>query len=237
MVPLRILRRTSSVRRVQTRGFTLVEMLVVLSIVLVLSTIMITGQSTFNRSLLLSDTAYTIAFSIREAQTLGLSSRVFSSVQNAGYGIRFDAYTPSSYIQFSDIYPASPGNSQSGICPGHAGIAGSPDARPGNCIYDPYYPPTVTVDELVRTYTLNRGFYVSAFCGTSAQGQKCSTTDFDTLDIVFMRPSTNAVIIGKRSSTLTQLSDAYIRLKSPDGLSERCIFVTKVGQVAVNACP
>lgn len=212
-------------------GFTLVEMLVVLSIIVVITTVVVTGQTSFNRSLLLTDTAYTIAFSIREAQVLGLSSRTFSSIPDAGYGIRFSRTLPTSYVEFADINPSGAGSSLGGLCPGHAALAGTPDARPGNCLYN-------SPAELVRTYTLGRGFYVSSFCGTDANGaQKCTPGDFDQLDITFMRPSTNAVILGIRSSTYTPLSDAYIRLKSPDGVSERCIFVTKVGQIAVKTCP
>lgn len=221
------------------RGFTLVEMLVVLSIVVIITVIAITGQGTFNRSLILTDTAYTVAFSIREAQTLGLSSRVFTnaanvSTTNAGYGIRFDRTTPTAYVQFSDVYPVAPGSTQGGQCPGHTSPQGTPDARPGNCLYDP------TQGELVRTYALNRGFTISSFCGTSASGttQICSGTQIDTLDIVFMRPSTNAVIFGKSSSgTVYPLSNAVIHLRSPDNASERCITVTKVGQISVVTCP
>ncbi len=216
------------------RGFTLVEMLVVLSIIVILTVVAVTGQGTFNRSLLLTDTAYTVAFSIREAQTLGLSSRIFNSVTNSGYGIRFDRSTPTAYVEFADIYPASPGDTQGGWCPGHTNPASSPDAHPGNCLYD------ASQSELVRTYALNRGFNISSFCGLSTNGSLtvCSGSQIDTLDIVFMRPSTSAVLLGKSSSgSVYPLSNATLHLKSPDSVTERCIYITSVGQISVISCP
>lgn len=215
------------------RGFSLVEMLVVLAIITVVTVIAVTGQTTFNRSLLLADTAYTVAFSIREAQSLGLSSRTFGTIQDAGYGIRFSRSTPGSYLLFADSTTASPGNTQSGLCPGHTVTTG-PEARPGNCVYD-------GTGELVRTYSFSRGFTVASFCGTTTGGAKvCSTdsTPLDHLDISFMRPSTDSVIMATRGSTLVKLVDAALRIRSADGVSERCVIVSKVGQIGViSTCP
>lgn len=218
------------------RGFTLVEMMVVLFIIVIVTTIAVMGQSTFNRSLILTDTAYTIAFSIREAQTLGLSSRVANSLYNAGYGIRFSTLTPTSYLLFSDTSPASPGSTQSGLCPGHTEPSTSPDSHPGDCIYDP----TAAPAELVRTYSLNRGYQIYKFCGTALVGgvTRCSGVDFETMHISFMRPSTETTVFGQNAlGTLVALTDATIYLRSPDAVAERCIAVSKVGQVAVTACP
>mgnify|MGYP001613830450 CR=1 FL=1 len=212
-------------------------MLVVLSIIVVVTLIAVMGQSTFNRSLLLTDTTYTIAFSVREAQTLGLSSRISGSVYGAGYGVRFSSLTPTSYILFADTSPASPGSTQSGLCPGHTQLsATSPEAHPGDCIYDP----SATPAELVRTYSLNRGFNIYKFCGHAIGGALlCSTTgDFETMHITFMRPSTDTIIFGRTTggTTLHSLTDAKIYLRSPDGAAERCVVVSKVGQVAVTDC-
>jgi prepilin-type N-terminal cleavage/methylation domain-containing protein len=218
------------------RGFTLVEMMVVLIIITLITTVAITSQGAFNRSLVLTDTAYTIAFSIREAQTYGLSSRTASGQSGVGYGIRFSTVTPKSYILFADASPVSPGSTQSGLCPGHTQPSSSPDAHPGDCIYD-----TAVSAELVRTYTLNRGFNIYKFCGTelaTPHATKCSATHFETIHISFMRPSTDTTIFGRSSTgTLTALSDATIYLRSPDGVAERCILVSRVGQISVANCP
>lgn len=217
------------------RGFTLVEMMVVLFIIVIVTTVAVMGQSTFNRSLILTDTAYTIAFSIREAQTLGLSSRVANNVLNAGYGVRFSAATQNAYILFADTDPSGSGDTQNGLCPGHDEPQGSPDAHPGDCVYDPSANPT----ELVRTYTLNRGFVITEFCGSTLVGgiTQCSGTHFESLHLTFMRPSTDSIIFGRASNgNLTALADATIRVESPDGVAARCIVVSKVGLIGVTSC-
>ncbi|MES2931569.1 MAG: prepilin-type N-terminal cleavage/methylation domain-containing protein [Patescibacteria group bacterium] len=214
------------------RGFTLVEMIVVLAIIIIITTIALLGQSSFNRSMVLTDTAYTIAFSVREAQSLGISSRTFAGTQDAGYGIHFTNLAPTAYKLFADIAPAAPGDTEyTAICPGHPNVAKThPEAKPGDCIQ--------TVEaEVVRTYSLNNGFQIKSFCGRQTNGnQLCSGTtpgSLDALDIVYLRPNTQSVITGVNGNIRTALEDATIRVSSPDGSAERCIYVSKVGQVSV----
>ncbi|MBU2104034.1 type II secretion system GspH family protein [Patescibacteria group bacterium] len=214
-----------------SRGFTLVEMLVVLAIIVIVTGIAINGQSSFNKTVILTDTAYTLAFSIREAQSLGLSSRYFGGFQNAGYGVHFSSGSLTSYILFADTNPGIPGSSQGGICPGHT-VASGPEARPGNCTYE-------LPSEGVRTSTFNRGFKISKFCGfdRALNSTRCSDTNLDSLNIVYLRPNTQSIITGKRSGAPMSLENATIYVASPDGGTERCVSVSKVGQVSVGVCP
>lgn len=211
------------------RAFTLVELLVVLAIIVVITAITMLGQSNFNRSLILTDTAYTVAFSVREAQALGISSRAFSGILNAGYGVRFSSGSPSSYTLFADIAPAAPGDTANpSVCPGHSATTG-PEAKPGDCIQG-------SAAEVVRTYTLNRGFRIAQFCGVQTSGGTLRCSDYlDALNILYLRPNTQSIIVGERSGTRIALSDATIRLSSPDGVTERCIYVSRAGQVSVHA--
>ncbi|HYD93202.1 MAG TPA: prepilin-type N-terminal cleavage/methylation domain-containing protein [Candidatus Paceibacterota bacterium] len=216
------------------RGFTLVEMLVVLAIITVVTTITLTGQSEFNRSLLLTDTTYTVALSLREMQTLGLSSRITGGgVQNAGYGAHFTTSPGTSYILFADTNKASP--SPLATCP--TGGSGTPDAKPGNCVY-------TSSDELFQTYNFSRGFYVSRICGktTGSSPQTYCSDDspaLSSLDIVFVRSNTtDAVITGQRSGSVA-LSSAQIYISSADNSARRAICVSQLGQVSIafNTCP
>ena len=222
-----------------SRGFTLVEMIVVLAIIVIVTMIALLGQSSFNRSLVLTDIAYTVAFSVREAQSLGISSRRFGTATDAGYGVHFSSGSATSYSVFADISPGKPGDTTGGgICPGHPNVAAdNPEAKPGNCIQD-------SAAEIVRTYSINNGFRIKSFCGTVANGYsqslRCngssSGVTLTGLDILYMRPNTQSVITGVHgSSSRVPLSDATIRIESPDGVSERCIYVSKVGQVSVHA--
>lgn len=82
------------------RAFSLIELLVAVSIFLVISTVILANHSRFNSSVLLGSLAYDVALSVREAQVFGLSVRQFSSSFQVGYGLRFSGNN--SYIFFVD---------------------------------------------------------------------------------------------------------------------------------------
>ncbi len=207
-------------------------MLVSLGIILVITSVVLFGQNSFNKNLVLIDTAYTIAATVRQSQAYGLSSRRFGAAQNAAYGMHFTTGIVSSYVMFSDVLPVKPGSSQAGKCAGHTVVdTSSLESRPGNCLYD-------SSTEMVTTYNLNQGFKITNFCGFDTTGTKrCSGSYLDSLAITFLRPNTQASILGMHTGVVVELTSAFIRVTSPDGSQERCVNITKVGQVAVGACP
>ena len=216
------------------KGYTLVEMLVVLAIIGILSIVIINGQGDFNRSLLVTDTAYTIALSVRQAQTFGLSSRAFGGTNKAGYGVRFDMTTPKTYFIFSDLHDSGANFS---YCPiTHSGL---PDDKPGDCLYS-------SASEIVQNFTFNRGFTITKLCGRefgSPGTLRCSTDSTNpigSIDMVFLRPNTNSIISAKvAGGAYFQISDATIVLSAPNNGGSRLVCVSYAGQVSVatSTCP
>ncbi len=247
---VRILKRW--VRRPVLHAFTLIELLVVVSIIIVITAIVLTGSSSFNRSIILTDTAYTVALSLREAQSFGLSSRTFNNRQtnvtyaNTGYGVHFDRATPGSYLFFADVNPGTGLYfDNSGQCPGHTiSDPNNPESRPGNCFFDG--PTNTKADpEVVQQFTFSRGFTIVNFCGYSGSGSACSNTGaLQAMDITFTRPNTNAVIIGilgnefSANPSVASYTSACIQVQPQDNSASEYIRVTQLGQISIGAtCP
>jgi len=220
---------------VVARGFTLVELIVVLFLIVVLTTITITSQTNYNRSLIITNTAYTVALSIRESQSLGLSSRNFKGTQNAGYGINFHKANNTKYVIFADVQ-GPPTYAAYASCP--TGTANTPEFKPGNCLYD-------STAEILKTYNLNKGFRIHDFCGlrTTNNAHICgSQAAWSSMNITFIRPNTEAVMSMIYSSTgvAYPLKCAVIWIAPPSGTAAnmKCIVVAQTGQVSVpQTCP
>lgn len=91
---------------IKTRGFTLAEVMVSVSIVAFISAVVLFTYSTFRDNLALSAAGQEMAIAIRQAQTYGLT------VKEAGvgggnfavpYGIYFSLDTPNNYYIFADL--------------------------------------------------------------------------------------------------------------------------------------
>jgi prepilin-type N-terminal cleavage/methylation domain-containing protein len=195
----------------ESAGFTLVELMVVFAIITVVSTVVITSQGTFNKTLILSNTAYDIALAMRSAQTYGLGSRAVGTIVNAGYGLHFQSNPSNSFIFFADISPPPASCSQ-------------PNCKSGDRVY------TNGSDSLVQTYTLGNGMTITKLCVDST----CSLL---TLDIVFERPNPNAHMSADGNYGASY-AKACITVTSPHG-GEKYVSVAKSGQIDANAtsCP
>lgn len=212
-----------------TAGFTLIEMLVVLAIIGIVSLIVITGQTNFNRTIILSNTAYDIALTMRDTETYGLGSRA-ASAPNAGYGIHFDAGLTGSFFTFPDIDPPAASKNISYCNPPRDPSA--PDAHPGDCYY-------TTKDQPTQTYTIGNHVSIGKFCIT-ADGTtwSCSPNVLSTLDITFARPNPNVTIVanGSYSPFTLPITQACITLVSPQG-DERFVSVTQSGLITASVNP
>ena len=152
----------ASERREETlaSGFTLIELLVVIAIITIISGIIFTSQSSFNKTLILANTAYDVALSLRGAETYGLGGHALSAVPT-GYGLHFDRATPGSFLLFADSYPAA---SSGSACHAPTNTGGGLDAQPGDCSYES----GTGKDTTVSNYTLGNNITVSDFCAFAA---------------------------------------------------------------------
>ena len=192
-------------------------MTVVLAIIVTITGIILTNQTSFNKTLVLANTAYDIALTLRSSQTYGIGSRSFGGYTNMGYGLHFEITSPESFTLFADVSPApSPSN-----CHGlPAGGADSPNAKRGDCIYQ-------SASERVKDYNLENNVYIQDFCIYASGTWDCTLSS---LDIVFARPNPDPFINGMINRK------ACITISSRQDISQRrFISVTESGQITANA--
>ncbi len=209
------------------RGFTLIELLIVSGIIVVITGIVFVNQSTFNKTLILSNTAYDIALSIQAAETYGMGGHSVG-ISPVGYGLHFDSNFPKEYKLFADISPQS---SSGSACHAPGNTQGGLDAQPGNCVYD------AGNDSLVLTYGLGNGISISEFCAYPAWGKYCASTGLTSLDVVFSRPNA-APLISTSGAYTASAKSACLAAISPQG-GIRSVVISASGEIEVRqtACP
>ncbi|HZS42644.1 MAG TPA: type II secretion system protein [Candidatus Paceibacterota bacterium] len=196
-------------------GFTLVELLVVCAIFVIITAVVLARQNRFSSDIQLTNLAYQVAISIRQAQVYGLGVKGASTNFNTGYGIDFTAASPNTYQLIAD-------NNQ-------------------DKLYDQAPSPA---DSLVSSYQLQQGAKIDNLCVTDAYNSKtCSKGgNLTSLDIFYLRPdpSSNISANGQFSGGVSYNS-ASITLVSSIGDRYKCVTIYQTGQVSVNpgvgACP
>lgn len=199
--------------RIRSAGFTLMEMLVVIGIIVLISGVVLTNNSRFGGVVQLQNLAYDIALSVRQAQVYGISVQRFGtgSTFAAAYGMHFAVSSPNTYVLFGDV------NS------------------PLNGVYDP----GGAIPELVQSTTIQSGYTIAGLYATPISGAEVSISS---LDVTYRRPEPDAYISrngdqitfnakGKYvSGTLNE--QARIVVKSPRG-DLKSIVISSNGQISV----
>lgn len=199
------------------RGFSIVELLVSVAIFAFLTAFLVSKYGNFNQSILLTNLAYDVAITLRNAQNYGINVKSAPDVVNnvnyseefkLGYGVHFDTHTGTPAPNTEMIFYADTNNSFS------------------------YNPGT---DSLLGRYVLRNGSKVSSIC-TNDTGDSCPTSGTGVdgtvgdLDVVFIRPSPDANFGSNGSSINAKF--AQITLQTPNGQTKK-VVVRRTGQIGV----
>jgi prepilin-type N-terminal cleavage/methylation domain-containing protein len=192
-------------------GFTLIEMIVVLAIFMIMTSIVIFNHNKFTSETILTNMAYEVALSVREAQIYGVSVRSPQGVPESEafekeYGIHFPKVVggSSNYYLFSDV------NGNGTFDMGTSCVSGT-----GEC---------------VTPYTLQRGVKISYLTVKNASGCSDSAiTNGGNLSVLFRRPDPEPLF----NDDNTSFEFAEITLRAPDG-ALRYVVVRNNGQIYVD---
>lgn len=195
------------------KGFSLPELLVSLSIVVMIMSTVLYNYGDFNDKLALSAGAQEIAITVRQAQTYGLTVKEVSATSgsfSSAYGVYFDYVTePTSYYIFADADGDRKYDVGSGCGSG------------------------VAFTECIEKFNLRNGVTISSICDTNAV---CPAANSEKLHISFLRPNPDATIIFANNLDQTQAGvsplTGKIRLTSNKGVT-LTVTVESTGQVSV----
>lgn len=96
--------RDARINGLLVRGFTLIEMIVVVGILVVITAITLANQGRFGERILLRNLAYDVALTFHEAQIYGISAkRIADTAFAVGHGIAIDMNTPNVMTRFADV--------------------------------------------------------------------------------------------------------------------------------------
>lgn len=208
------------VKKTKKAGFTLVELLVTITIFVILTGVVLWNQNKFNSTILLTNLAYDTALTIRQAQTYGINIKEFNS-EFLPYGVHFDTSSSKSFILFVDDTYQDKNN----LGDGRYNDDTTKKAL-DTCLQDKY---------CVNKYSIKRGNYISNLYYVRPGEDWDDAEKADTLDIVFVRPNTTAYI--RENNTPTEHSRAAIELQGADGEAEskRYVRVWKNGLIEITS--
>jgi len=192
--------------RTRSAGFTLVELMVSVSVILIIIATVTIQFRSFDSSVLLKTLSYDVAFSVWEARSYALGVRRGVSDFSESYGASFipgeDSYQIFTYTNAND-----------------------PDARPKN-------ENGTGVDiGIVEIYKLGRSFQIIDVCVVeSVNSEDCTITS---LDISFKRPEHAALFYAEGYADSGTISDVRIYLGTEDGDERGVVTVGYAGQITV----
>jgi len=204
------------------RGFSLIELIIVVAIMMVITSAVLFRQSKFSSDILITNMAYEVALSIREAAVFGLSSKYTDSDYRVGYGIHFGpdgASSPSEgFVTFIDKSL----NPITDISPG--------DDAEFNYAFDHDF------DDVLSTVQMTQGQTIYDFCASDGVDSWDCSGDYSYLDIVFVKPNPEAHITMGESGDPNGKTYSQAKITVVSSLGDKCrtVTVSASGQIAVD---
>lgn len=206
-------KKKSLFKKSGSAGFTMLEMLTVLAIFGIVSAVVLFNHGKFTSETILTNMAYEVALSIREAQIYGVSVRGSTTGGanfDAPYGIHIPPISSGSELTEYVLFRDSNGdNTFTGSCTDGTG-------------------------ECVTPYTFQRNIFIenTAIEIMEDGDTNCPPGQQDRgLNIIFNRPNPEPVIT--TSSDIDEpVTRAQITLQSRDG-AERFVVISNNGQISV----
>jgi len=195
----------------KNKGFTLVELLVTITMFVIITGVVLVNSNKFDSSVLLNNFAYDVALTIKQAQSYGVNVREssLSPTFDSVYGVFFDLRNSITSYGLFEVKP----NDYSKILTADINATCSSDS---NCL---------------QKYTMGRGTYIQSICGPKVGGNSCELID-SKLVVMFQRPSLTAKIVSFENDLPNLRDYIEITLGTSDGATST-VKVTSIGQVYV----
>ncbi|HEY9584162.1 MAG TPA: prepilin-type N-terminal cleavage/methylation domain-containing protein [Candidatus Paceibacterota bacterium] len=219
-------------------GFTIIEILTVIAILVLITAAMLSSNNFFGANLLLTNLAYDVSSTIREAQFYGLSKKNWLEdlttemiTQNegfdTGYGIRFGNDNSKAFGMF---YETGPSNWHCGTSnPGPTNLAGCKSSS----------------GEWKSEYVISGRNSILKFCAISDGDSDChyfdgsGTSEISYLDIIFKKSSPDSpaepdAYISTNSNVYPagNYQRAEITFKTITNLT-KTVVVNQIGQISI----
>jgi prepilin-type N-terminal cleavage/methylation domain-containing protein len=191
-------------------GFTLIELLICIAIFVVITSIAVWNNNAFNSSILLTDLAYEVALSVRQAQVFGITVKAPSSCTTSGcpsgftsgYGVDFNTLgtvsmsSSTNYVLFEDVGPN----------PTHIYNQSRGDAD-------------------IDNFAIGRGYSIRQLCVPGF------SSHINTLDVSFIRPEPEAFVSVNGTAAVPEEADIFVQ--DPTDKFQREIVIEPTGQISV----
>lgn len=194
---------------IKKNGFTVIELMVTITIVVLVTGIVLVQYSSFNSSVLLTSQAYKTAFDFRETQSLAISSRGKNNNFREEYGLYFNMSLPTQYLLFQDV--------------GTVDVPARYNAG----------------EEIDSPIIIDPRFVISRMCVSTGAISLCggSATDVTTLAVTFERPDFDAAFYST-GPTVANVQTALVYITSiTDASASKIVRVSASGQMSVENLP